>query len=166
MAIPVCRMAGAAKVIATDVRPSRLELAAQMGADVVLDAGEENVVDRIRALTEGQGVDIVLEMSGHPYGIHDALQAVRSGGWIAMLGLPSAPLEIDLANQIIFKAVRVQGIFGRRLWQTWEQMTTLLRRGLDVSATITHRFPLESFDDAFRLLESGDAGKVILTIDA
>jgi threonine 3-dehydrogenase len=166
MAIPVCRMAGAAKVIATDVRPSRLELAAQMGADVVLDAGEENVVDRIRALTEGQGVDIVLEMSGHPYGIHDALQAVRSGGWIAMLGLPSAPLEIDLANQIIFKAVRVQGIFGRRLWQTWEQMTTLLRRGLDVSATITHRFPLESFDEAFRLLESGDAGKVILTIDA
>jgi threonine 3-dehydrogenase len=166
MAIPVCRMAGAAKVIATDVRPNRLELAARMGADVALDAGEENVVDGIKALTDGQGADIVLEMSGHPYGIRDALRAVRSGGWVGMLGLPSAPMEIDLANHVIFKAVRVQGIFGRRLWQTWEQMTTLLRRGLDITPAITHRLPLDRFDEAFRLLESGDAGKVILTLDA
>jgi threonine 3-dehydrogenase len=166
MAIPVCRMAGAGLVIATDVRPSRRALAGTMGADVVIDARTEHVVDRIRELTDGQGVDAVLEMSGHPDGIRDALHAVRSGGWVGLLGLPGVPVELDLANQVIFKAVRVEGIFGRRLWQTWEQMTTLLRRGLDVAPVITHKLPLERFEEAFSLLESGEAGKVILTLES
>lgn len=166
MAIPVCRMAGAALVVASDVRPSRLALARRMGADVLVDAGSEPVAERIRSLTDGQGVDAVLEMSGHPAGIRDALGAVRSGGWVGLLGLPGAPVELDLANSIIFKAVRVEGIFGRRMWQTWEQMTVLLKRGLDVSPIITHRLPLERFEEAFSLLESGEAGKVILTLEA
>lgn len=166
MAIPVCRMAGAALVMASDVRPGRLALARRMGADVTMDARGEDVVKRIRRLTDGQGADAVLEMSGHPAGIRDALRAVRSGGWVGLLGLPSAPVELDLANEIIFKAVRVEGIFGRRLWQTWEQMTVLLKRGLDISPVITHRFPLERFEEAFALLESGEAGKVILTIES
>ncbi|MDR7545193.1 MAG: L-threonine 3-dehydrogenase, partial [Armatimonadota bacterium] len=166
MAIPVCRMAGAALVVASDVRPGRLALARRMGADVTMDARGEDVVKRIRRLTDGQGADAVLEMSGHPAGIRDALRAVRSGGWVGLLGLPSAPVELDLANDIIFKAVRVEGIFGRRLWQTWEQMTVLLKRGLDISPVITHRFPLERFEEAFALLESGEAGKVILTIES
>lgn len=166
MAIPVCRMAGAALVMASDVRPGRLALARRMGADVTMDARGEDVVKRIRRLTDGQGADAVLEMSGHPAGIRDALRAVRSGGWVGLLGLPSAPVELDLANDIIFKAVRVEGIFGRRLWQTWEQMTVLLKRGLDISPVITHRFPLERFEEAFALLESGEAGKVILTIES
>ncbi|OFX33905.1 MAG: L-threonine 3-dehydrogenase [Armatimonadetes bacterium RBG_16_67_12] len=166
MAIPVCRMAGAALVVASDVRPNRLALARRMGADVVLDAGREDVVERIRGLTEGQGVDAVLEMSGHPSGIRDALRAVRSGGWVGLLGLPAAPVGLDLTNSIIFKAVRVEGIFGRRMWQTWEQMTILLKRGLDVSPVITHRLPLERFEEAFALLESGEAGKVILTLES
>ncbi len=165
MAIPICRMAGAALVVASDVRPGRLALARRMGADVVVDAREQSLAERVRGLTDGQGVDVVLEMSGQPAGIRDALQAVRSGGWVGLLGLPAAPVELDLANQVIFKAVRVEGIFGRRLWQTWEQMTTLLRRGLDVLPVITHRLPLARFDEAFASLESGDAGKVILTIE-
>jgi threonine 3-dehydrogenase len=165
MAIPICRMAGAALVVASDVRPGRLALARQMGADVVVDAREQSMAKRVRELTDGQGVDVVLEMSGQPEGIRDALEGVRSGGWVGLLGLPATPVELDLANQVIFKAVRVEGIFGRRLWQTWEQMTTLLRRGLDVLPVITHRLPLDRFDEAFASLESGGAGKVILTLE-
>ncbi len=166
MAIPICRMAGAAMVIASDVTPSRLALARRMGADLVLDARDGDVAARIHEVTDAGGVDVVLEMSGHPSGIRDALRAVRSGGWVGLLGLPGAPLELDLTNLVIFKAVRLEGIFGRRLWQTWEQMTVLLRRGLDVSPVITHKLPLERFDEAFALLETGEAGKVILTLDA
>jgi threonine 3-dehydrogenase len=166
MAIPVCRMAGAALVVASDVRPNRLALAHRMGADVVIDAGKEVVVDRIRGLTDGQGVDAVLEMSGHPAGIRAALGAVRSGGWVGLLGLPATTVELDLTNSIIFKAVQVEGIFGRRLWQTWEQMTILLKRGLDITPVITHRLPLEQYAEAFALLESGEAGKVILTLES
>jgi threonine 3-dehydrogenase len=109
---------------------------------------------------------VVLEMSGHPGGIADALRAVRRGGWVSLLGLPGAPVELDLANDVIFNAVRIQGIFGRRIWETWEQMSRLLRRGLDITPVITHRLPLERFAEAFSLLESGNAGKVILTIES
>jgi threonine 3-dehydrogenase len=166
MAIPICRMAGAAVVFASDVTPNRLALARRMGADLVLDSREGDTAERIHRETDAGGADVVLEMSGHPDGIRDALRSVRSGGWVGLLGLPGAPLELDLTNLVIFKAVRVEGIFGRRLWQTWEQMTTLLRRGLDISPVITHKLPLERFVEGFALLEAGQAGKVILTLDA
>lgn len=166
MAIAVCRMAGAAVVVATDVNPARLSLAATMGADLVLDAAVSDVAASVRGLTDGQGADVVLEMSGHPRGIRDALQAVRRGGRVSLLGLPGSPVDVDLANDVIFKAIRIQGVFGRRIWETWEQMSRLLRRGLEITPVITHRLPLERFGEAFALLESGSAGKVILTIES
>lgn len=165
MAIPICRMAGAALIIASDVHAGRLALARRMGADVALDARTDRVPDQVHERTGGGGADVVLEMSGHASGVHDALRAVRSGGWVGLLGLPGEPVSLDLANQVIFKAVRLEGIFGRRLWQTWEQMTVLLRRGLDITPVITHRLPLGRYDDAFALLEGGEAGKVILTLE-
>jgi threonine 3-dehydrogenase len=165
MAIAICKMAGAAVVVASDVNTARLSLARTMGADLVLDSRAEDVAAGVHGLTDGQGADVVLEMSGHPGGIADALRAVRRGGWVSLLGLPGAPVEIDLANDVIFNAVRIQGIFGRRIWETWEQMSRLLRRGLDITPVITHRLPLERFAEAFSLLDSGNAGKVILTIE-
>ncbi len=166
MAIPVCKMAGAALVIASDVADGRLELARRMGADHVIDARGGGVPERVRKMTGGDGADAVLEMSGHPSGIRDALQAVRGGGWVGLLGLPGAPVELDLVNLVVFKEARLQGIFGRLMWQTWEQMSSMLVRGLDIRPIITHRLPLERFGEAFHGLESGGAGKVILTIDS
>ncbi len=96
----------------------------------------------------------------------DGLRALRHGGWMSQLGLPARPVEIDLANEVIFPMAHVQGIFGRRIWETWEQMSRLLRRGLDITPVITHRLPLDRFAEAFSLLESGNAGKVILTIES
>ncbi|MDQ7849954.1 MAG: L-threonine 3-dehydrogenase [Armatimonadota bacterium] len=165
MAIAVLRAAGAAFIAASDLRPERRALARQAGADLVLDAAGD-VPARLREATGGEGVDVVLEMSGHPGGIRDALRALRGGGWISLLGLPSRPVEVDLTNDIIFKAVHLQGIFGRRLWQTWEQATALLQRGLDIRPLITHRFPLEAYQEAFALLEAGAAGKVVFVLAA
>lgn len=165
MAISVCKMLGAGPVFASDLAEGRLALAHKMGADVVLDARNGGVAERVRESTGGSGADAVLEMSGHPSGIRDALQAVRGGGWVGLLGLPGAPVELDLVNLVIFKEARLQGIFGRLMWQTWEQMSTMLRRGLDIRPIITDRLPLERFEDAFERLESGGAGKVIFTIE-
>ncbi len=166
MAIPVCKMAGAGLVIASDVTESRLALARKMGADLVLDARDGGVPERVRERTGGSGADAALEMSGQPSGIRDALQSVRGGGWVGLLGLPGAPVELDLVNLVVFKEARLQGIFGRLMWQTWEQMSTLLLQGLDIRPIITHRLPLERFEEAFKRLESGEAGKVILTIES
>ncbi len=161
MAIPICRMAGAAFVGATDVSDYRLRLARRMGADLVLDARREDVAARLREASGG-GVEVVLEMSGHAHGLADGLRALRNGGWVSLLGLPAEKVELDLANDVIFKEAHLAGIFGRKLWQTWEQATKLLAMGLDITPVITHRLPLERFEEAFALLQSAEAGKVIL----
>jgi threonine 3-dehydrogenase len=164
MAIGVCQVAGAALVIATDIADQRLALARRMGADLVLDARAGDVPARIREATDGAGVDVVLEMSGHEAGLRDGLAALRNGGWVSLLGLPRGQATVDLANDVIFKEAHLVGIFGRRIWRTWEQATTLLRRGLDVTPVITHRLPLERFEEAFGLLKAASAGKIILYI--
>jgi len=165
MAIAVLRLAGAALVAASDVRPERRALARQLGADLVLDPAADDVPARLRAATGGHGVDIVLEMSGHPAGLRDGLRGLRPGGFVALLGLPAGPVEVDLAGDVIAKAARLQGIYGRRIWETWEQATALLSRGLEIRPVITHRLPLARFAEAFALLAEGRAGKVILTVE-
>lgn len=164
MAIPIAHMAGAALVAASDISDPRLALARRMGADLVLDARTDDVPGRLREATGGQGVDVVLEMSGVERGLRDGLRALRNGGWVSLLGLPRAETTLDLTNEVIFKEAHLVGIFGRRIWRTWEQATALLRKGLDVTPVITHRLPLERFEDAFVLLGSGHAGKVILYV--
>ena len=164
MAIPICHIAGAALVAASDVSEPRLALARRMGADLVLDASTDDVPARLREVTGGQGVDVVLEMSGHERGLRDGLRALRNGGWVSLLGLPRGETTLDLTNEVIFKEAHLVGIFGRRIWRTWEQATALLRKGLDVTPVITHRLPLERFEDAFTLLGTAHAGKVILYV--
>lgn len=164
MAIPICRMAGAAFIAASDVSERRLALARRLGADLVLDAKEGGVPERIREATGGAGVDVVLEMSGHEAGLRDGLRALRNGGWVSLLGLPRGPVQVDLADDVIFKEARLVGIFGRRMWRTWEQATALLRSGLDVTPVITHRLPLDRFEEAFTQLRAAAAGKVILYV--
>ncbi len=164
-AILIARRAGATPIVAVDVNPYRLHLARQMGADHVLDGRAEDVPRTVRTLTAGVGADVLLEFSGSPQGLHTGFAALRNGGFAALLGLPHRPVELDLANDVIFKGLRLHGIFGRRLWQTWYQATGLLASGLDIRPVITHRLPLGRFREAFELMRSGTCGKVILTVE-
>ena len=162
-AIGVARAAGASQVIASDVSPYRLELARKMNADAVIDVSKESFVDRVAAITGGHGLDGVLEMSGNPQALRDGLAALRNGGRLSLLGIPQEPFDLDWSRLLIFKGVTLHGIIGRRMYETWYQMDTLLRSGrLDVRTAITHVMPMEQFDDAISLLRSGNAGKVVL----
>ncbi len=164
-AVLIARRAGAAPVIAVDVNPYRLRLAGAVGADRVVDAGREDTAAFVRSLTRGEGADVLLEFSGSPEGLHAGLAGLRNGGFAALLGLPHAPFAVDLANDVIFKGLRLQGIFGRRLWETWYKGSALLAAGLDPRPVITHRFPMARFREAFDLMRSGQCGKVILSVD-
>jgi threonine 3-dehydrogenase len=161
MAIAICQQAGASRVFATDINPERRALAKALGADVVLDGGP-NTVETIRAMTGGVGVDVVLEMSGAEPAISQGLGALTNGGRISLLGLPSRPVTLDLNNEIIFKGIRLYGITGRLMFQTWYRTSALLTRGLDLAPIVTHRLPLSQFADAFELVAAGHAGKVVL----
>jgi threonine 3-dehydrogenase len=164
-AVGIARAAGAVKVIATDVNPTRLELARRMGAHVVLNPEHDDVVARVRAETKDEGADIVCEMSGHPTALRQAFRATRLGGRVQLLGLPKGEVALDLSNDVIFRGVTVYGVIGRRMYETWHQMRTFLASGrLDPTPVITHRFPLEKIHDALDAIASGAAGKVILEI--
>jgi len=161
MAIAILRKAGARRVFATDLNPERREMAHLMGADVVLDA-REDVVAALRAETDNNGVDVVLEMSGSEAALHQGLAAVTNGGRVSLLGTHTVPATIDLSEEIIFKGLRVYGITGRRLFDTWYRTTALLEEGLDLQPIITHRLPLSQFATAFNLVAAGHAGKIVL----
>lgn len=162
-AIGVARAAGAAHVFASDVSPFRLELARRMQADAVIDVSRESFPDRVRELTHGRGLDGVLEMSGNPAAVRDGLAALRMGGRISLLGLPTAPYELDWNRLVIFKGITLHGIIGRRMYETWYQMDQLLGSGrLDLRPAITHVMAMERFDEAIALLREGRAGKVVL----
>ncbi len=161
-AIPIARMAGATRVFVTDVNDYRLGLARKLGVDIALNSRREDPVGAMMDATEGMGVDAVLEMSGHPDGIRQGLAALRKGGQMCLLGLPSGPVEIDLADGVIFKGAIVKGISGREMFGTWFKVASLLHAGLDVSAVITHRFDLNDFEKAMGLARSGNCGKIVL----
>lgn len=166
MAIAAAKALGARSVYATDVSDYRLSMAWTMGADLTINPRKADVYTTVMDATEGEGVDVLLEMSGAPSAIDEGFRSVKPGGEAALLGLTSGHLEFNLDDHIIFKGASVHGIVGRRLWDTWYQMRGLLRSGtIDLSPLVTHRFALEDFDAAFDLMASGQCGKVVMYPD-
>ncbi|HMK22982.1 MAG TPA: L-threonine 3-dehydrogenase [Terriglobales bacterium] len=164
-AAAVARASGAATIIASDVSGYRLDLAKQVGADHVLNASSEtpeSMAAAIRTITGGEGVDASLEMSGAPAGLHQAFSAVKNGGRVTLFGIPTGPMTCDVANEIIFKGIRVYGITGRRLFSTWYRLAGLFKAGLNIKPIVTHTFPMADYAKGFDLIQTGRCGKVVL----
>lgn len=163
-AIAVARACGASTVFALEVSEHRRKLARAMHADHVLDSATEDVAAIVAEQTGGVGVDVVLEMSGHADAMRLGFQILRTGGRVSLLGIPSRPVELDFARDIIFKGATVLGINGRKMYETWVQMEALLKAGkLDLAPVITHRLPMSEFARCMDLLKSGEASKIVLT---
>ena len=165
--IAIARASGAARVLAADLNPYRLGLATAMGADAVYNPGQEgDKADTARWLSDatgGSGVDIALEMSGAPSAIDAAFRGVRTGGRITLLGIPSRPVQIDVAESMIFKNITVLALNGRRIFDTWYKTRWLLENGVvDLRPLITLETSLEQIDDALRMLSAGEACKIVL----
>lgn len=165
MAVTIARAAGAGTIIVTDTFPKRLELAKELGADYAFEATDTDWPTRARELTQNQGPQVLLEMSGNPQGIRDGFRALRNGGTAALLGLPSGPVTFDLANDIIFKGATVLGINGRRMFETWYQVESFILSGrLNLEPIITHQIEMQDFNRGFELMQSGEAIKVVMKI--
>ncbi|SHE41163.1 L-threonine 3-dehydrogenase [Seinonella peptonophila] len=166
LAVSVAKAAGASQIIALDVNKYRLHLAGKMGATYQIDSNKQDPLEAVIEWTAGRGADVVVEMSGNPQAIQQALAMVTPGGCLSMLGLPTQPVELDITNQLVFKGITVHGIVGRRMFTTWEQTTGLLEaNAVDLSTLITHQFPLSEYESAFSLMNRGDCGKIVLYID-
>src|SRR6476660_830724 len=162
-AIAVAKAVGATSVFAIEVNEHRARIAREMQADYVLNPAKEDVDAIIMEKTGGLGVDVVLEMAGHPDSIRTAFDIVRRGGRISLLGLTSKPISLNFSEDIIFKGITVQGINGRRMYQTWYQMTALLKAGkLDLHPAITDRIAMKDFSSAMERLKTGEASKILV----
>lgn len=164
MSIPVSKISGAEIVVAVDINEYRLDLARQLGADVLINPAKEDPVEVTRRYTRGYGADVVLEMSGNPGAMRQSFKAARNGARVSLLGLPSRPMEIDMSADVIMRGLVLQGITGRKMWQTWYQIRSLYRAGLAerLKPLITHKLPLERVADAMELMRTGTCGKAVL----
>ena len=165
-AVGIARAAGAARVIAIEPHPDRRALASRMGADTCLNPAKDDVEAEVSEITRGYGADVVCEMSGHPAGIRSALRICRNAGHVRLLGLPKGAVEVNLARDVIFKGLHVYGVVGRRMYDTWIEMRNFLAAGLlDIDPVITHRIPLDRFEDGIAAMEAGEEAKVVLSFD-
>jgi threonine 3-dehydrogenase len=166
MAIAVAKACGSSTVFATEVNEQRRAMAKKMGADLALNPAAEDSVARVLGETGGTGADVLLEMSGNPAAIQQGFKSLRAGGRASLLGIPTESVPLDLVNDVIFKGATVLGIYGRRMYQTWVQMTALLKAGrLGLDPLFGEREPLEKFEGAFSMLQGGHAGKILLYPD-
>jgi len=161
MAAAVARHAGARYIVITDLNEYRLALAKKMHVDVAVNVQKMSVMDAQRQLGMKEGFDVGLEMSGNASAFRDMLHNMAHGGRIAILGIPSNEIAIDW-TEVIFNMLTLKGIYGRQMYETWYKMTVLLQSGLDIRPVITHRFNYKDFEEAFRIMRSGNSGKIIL----
>ncbi len=165
MAIPIAKQLGARNVVITDVNEYRLDIARKLGATLALNIKNHSLKQIMPSLGIRYGFDVVLEMSGNRDALMQGIDCAFHGANIALLGILPKSAAIDW-HQVIFKGLTLKGIYGREMFETWYKMEALLECGLDVSPVITHRLPLEAFEEGFAVMQSGQSGKVILDISS
>lgn len=162
-AVNTARACGASEVIACEISPERLQMAAAMGATDLVNPREGNTVERILDITHGVGLDVGIELSGAPSALQQSLAAMTRGGRLSIAGLQPRPTEIDVVNHIIYKELRVYGITGRLMYDTWYRVSALFDSGaVDPRPAITGKFKLSEFELAFAVAHSGTSGKAVL----
>lgn len=161
MVTAIARHIGARHVVTTDVIPARLQLAKKMGATLAVNATQVEMQTVMRQLGMQEGFDIGFEMSGNEAALQQMLACLNHGAKVSLLGIFTQPLSIDW-NEIILKGITLRGIYGRKVFDTWYKVTSMLQSGLDIAPVITHRYPWQEFREAFEQMRSGQSGKVIL----
>jgi threonine 3-dehydrogenase len=161
MAAAVVRHAAARHVVITDKNPYRLDLARKMGVTMAVDTAQTSLAQVQKELGMQEGFDVGLEMSGHPSALREMIANMSHGAKIAMLGIPTQEIAIDWTT-VVFNMLTIKGIYGREMYETWYKMSVTLECGLDIRPVITHRFSYRDYEQAFQVMRSGNAGKVIL----
>ncbi|MDF2698882.1 MAG: tdh [Haloplasmataceae bacterium] len=163
MAVNVAKAVGASKVIAIEINEYRRNLAKELGADVVINPKEEDVIKRVLEETDGLGVDVLGEFSGNKFAVEQSFKYIKLGGKMSILGIPNKKIEIDLASDVVFKGITIYGVTGRKMYENWYQMKGLIKANkLNLAKVVTHTFPLTEVEKAMEIMASGNSGKIVL----
>ena len=161
MAALVAQEVGARQVVLTDINQSRLDLASSLGVARVHNSLEGTLAELMPELNMQEGFDVGLEMSGAATAFNEMIDCINTGGKIAILGIAAEPFAVDW-NKVVFKMLTLKGIYGREMFETWYKMAILAQGRIDLNKIITHRFPVDQFQQGFDVMELGQCGKVML----
>ena len=161
MAAAICKFSGSRNIVVTDINDYRLNLVKDLGASRTVNPRKEDIGSVFEELGISHGFDVGLEMSGNPEAFNQMISLMYNGGNIALLGLLPNSTKVDW-NKVIFKGLNIKGIYGREMYDTWYKMTQMIRSGLSISKVLTHHFKIDDFQKAFKVIESGNCGKVVL----
>ena len=161
MAAGIAKFAGARNVVITDLNDYRLDLAKQFGVTTV-NTGREDLTKVMEELGIKEGFDVGMEMSGNRFALNQLINSMANGGRIALLGIQGRNMTEVPINTIIWNGLKIKGIYGREMYETWYKMTAMVEAGFPLEKIVTHRFPIKDFKKGFEAMISGMSGKVIL----
>lgn len=162
-AVTALKALGAARIMVSDISDDRLSIAAEVGATHLFNPLKEDVASKVMDITSGVGADSFIDASGSVRAISEGFRYLRKGGRVALVGLPSESISLDLGPQVIFKEAKIIGIHGRVMFETWTVMENLMASGLlALKPIVSHILPLEDFEKGFSLLKEGKGCKIIL----
>ena len=161
MCVAICKYSGAKNIVITDINEYRLAIAKELGASKTINIKNDSIDNHLEKLGIKYGFDVGLEVSGNPTAFNSMLTNMYHGGSIALLGILPNNTKIDW-DDVIFKGLKIKGIYGREMYETWHKMVQILRGGLNVKKILTHTFPISNYQEAFNILDIGQCGKVVL----
>ena len=162
MAAGIARFCGARNVVITDLNEYRLDLARKFGVTRAVNTAKEDLRDVMKELGIKEGFDVGMEMSGNRHALLQLISVMENGGSIALLGLQNKEMVELPLNTIIWNGLKLKGIYGREMFETWYKMGAMLQGGFNLDPIITHRFDVKDFEKGFEIMETGNSGKVIL----
>ncbi len=167
MAAYVAKLSGAASVMVSEFNQYRMDMVNDMkfGANII-NLNETTLPEGIEKYTMGEGVDVIIEMSGSPKALESAIDVINPAGEINVLSVyPSEEISVKM-NDLVFKNIKMQMVTGRKLFDTWYTASRWLKQGVlkpeSLDCVITHEFKMEDFEEAFKVMEEGKCGKTIL----
>lgn len=161
MAAAIAKFSGARNVVITDLNEYRLDLARKFGVTAV-HTGKTDLKEVMKELGIVEGFDVGMEMSGNKHALNQLIDSMCNGGRIALLGIQSTNEVALPVNKIIWNGLKLKGIYGREMYETWYKMTAMVEGGFPLEKIVTHRLPITQWQEGFETMLSGKSGKIIL----
>jgi len=159
-------LAGAEKVIAVDLLDNKLAYARQFGATHTINGGRENVLEAVRELTDGIGVDYAFDAIGNIKILEQGLEAIRKAGTLVCVGMPNyqAQFAFTVFPFILAEKRIISSIYGScDPWVDFPKLLNLYLAGkIKLDELITREYPIEQVNEAFHALEAGEVARSIV----
>ncbi|MDD5922160.1 MAG: alcohol dehydrogenase catalytic domain-containing protein [Eubacteriales bacterium] len=166
-AVAAAKTFGAKQVICCDLIDDKLAIAKKMGADTTVNSGEEDLREIVMDHTDGIGVDAAIDVTSAGPAIQLDIKLLRAGGRFVGVGLPTKPVEMDLANDVFYREIEVTGISGRLIWRTWDDFSKVMKGPyFKVEEVTGKRFRMRDIDKAVQAVKDGVPGKMFLYPDS